>query len=224
MPRLGIGFCRATLGIKHLTARFQPQRFMIAPAAVGDSATCPRRPCLFVRRCRPKESKPASLASPSSRVLPLASAAFLLARNTRSLNFIEERQRFSFLVPLQADPRELQVGEVPVRGELEIMLPGDLRLFPIGVRHPIKTFPRQRERIRDPSERTAKRNCSAASGTRPILRYAPPNELAASPFFGSRRCAVRQCSTAASTFPFFQRNAARAFCAGTDCGWSRTSW
>src|SRR6266566_7188310 len=87
IPRLGIGFCRATLGIKHLTARFQPQRFMIAPAAVGDSATCPRRPCLFVRRCRPKESKPASLASPSSRVLPLASAAFLLARNTRSLKF-----------------------------------------------------------------------------------------------------------------------------------------
>src|SRR6266480_7915989 len=140
MPTLGIGFCRATLGIKHLTARFQPQRFMIAPAAVGDSATCPRRPCLFVRRCRPKESKPASLASPSSRVLPLASAAFLLARNTRSLKFIEERQCFSFLVPFQADPRELQVGEVPIRGELEIMLPGDLRLFPIGVRHPIKRF------------------------------------------------------------------------------------
>ena len=33
------------------------------------------------------ESKPASLASPSSRVLRLASAAFLLPRNTRSLKF-----------------------------------------------------------------------------------------------------------------------------------------
>src|SRR5438128_12494825 len=55
-------------------------------------------------------------------------------------NFIEERQRFSFLVPLHADPREVQVGEVPVRGELEIMLPGDLRLAPIGVRHSVKCF------------------------------------------------------------------------------------
>ena len=55
-------------------------------------------------------------------------------------NFIEERQRFSFLVPLEADPREVQVGEVLVRGDLEIMLPGDLRRFPIGVRHSIKRF------------------------------------------------------------------------------------
>jgi len=60
----------------------------------------------------------------------------------RVCNFIEERQRLSFLALLHADPRELQEGEVPVpvRGELEIMLPGDLRLFPIGVRHPIKRF------------------------------------------------------------------------------------
>src|SRR6266480_533792 len=189
MSRLGIGFCRATLGIKHLTARFQPQRFMIAPAAVGDSATCPRRPCLFVRRCRPKESKPASLASPSSRVLPLASAAFLLARNTRSLKFIEERQCFSFLVPFQADPRELQVGEVPVRGELEIMLPGDLRLFPIGVRHPIKTFPRKRERIRDPSVR--------AGSLHEIREAARCNNSAESIF----QAAVKSRRRTNSTFP-----------------------
>src|SRR5207247_9651330 len=40
----------------------------------------------------------------------------------------------------EGDAGWLQVGEVPIRGELEIMLPGDLRLFPIGVRHPIKRF------------------------------------------------------------------------------------
>jgi len=47
-------------------------------------------------------------------------------------------------------------------------------------------------------------------GRSPILRLQPLRD--AQMFDGCFR------------FPFFQRNAARAFCAGTDCGLSRTSW
>src|SRR5437660_4967811 len=55
-------------------------------------------------------------------------------------NFIKERQRFRFLVLLQADSCKLQISKIPVRRELEKVLPGYLRLFPIGVRDSIECF------------------------------------------------------------------------------------